>query len=102
MKERIRSVYTELIRVYGRVSGVLVNDIAYAVTFWRNSFPAKDGISATLSLQAMITGQLVDFTTHFLLELGEYAHTHEDGEKSTEYRNLKALVLLPNGNIQGS
>ena len=44
--------------------------LIYAMTLWLNSFPDKDGISATLSLLAMITGQSVEFTKHCLLEFG--------------------------------
>ena len=55
MKERIRSVYTELILVYGRVPGVLVCELVYAVTFCLNSLRVKYGVSATLRPRAMIT-----------------------------------------------
>ena len=55
MKERIWSVYTELIRLYGRVPGVLVHKIVYAVPLWINSFPIEDGISSTLNPRDMIT-----------------------------------------------
>ena len=48
MNEHIRLVYTELIQVYGRVLGVLVRKIVYAVTFWPNIFPSEDGVSDTL------------------------------------------------------
>ena len=33
MKERVWSVYMELIRIYDRIPGVLVRDLLYAVTF---------------------------------------------------------------------
>ena len=49
MKEQIRSVYTELIRLYGRVPGFLMRELVYAMTFWINRFPAEDNISVTLS-----------------------------------------------------
>ena len=64
-KERIWSVYTELIQVYGRVPGVLIRKLIYAVIFWLNSFPVEDGISAMISPQAMINGQSVEFTKNF-------------------------------------
>ena len=75
-------MYIELIQVYGRVSGVIVREIVYHVTFYLNSFLAKDCISGTLSPRAMITSQSVKFTKYFLLEFGEYFHTHEDGDNS--------------------
>ena len=101
MKERIRSVYKELIQVYGRVPVVLMRDIVYAVTFWINIFPAKDAVSATQIPRSMITGQSVKFTKNCLLDFGEYVHTHEDGENSMDSRTLKALALCPTSNSQG-
>ena len=101
MKDWICSVYTELIRVYCRVQGVLVRDLVYAATFWLNSFPAKDGVSAMLVLQAMINGQLFKFTKRCLLQFGDYVHTHEGRDNSMEFRTLEALALQPTGNSQG-
>ena len=100
-KEQVQYVYTELILVYDRIPRVLVHEIIYAVMFWLNSFPAEDGISATLIPRAMITVQSVKFTKHCLLEFGSYVHTHEDREKYMEYRTIKALALRPTGNSQG-
>ena len=59
MKELIWLVYTEIIQVYGHVSGVLVRELVYAMMFWPNILPAEDGISATLSPQAIIAGQSI-------------------------------------------
>ena len=101
MKERIRLVYTELIRVYVRVPGFLVHDIVYPIMLWLNSFPADYGVLATLNLQAIITGQSVEFSKHCLLKFVEYVHTHEDGKNSMESWTLKVLALLPIVNIQG-
>ena len=95
-------MYTELIQVYSRIPGVIVSKLVYAVTFWLNSFPAKDGISDTLMPRAMITGQSVEFTKHRLLDFGEYIHTHEDEDNSMQSRTLEALALLPTGNSQNS
>ena len=49
----------------------------------------------------MITSQFVEFTKYFLLEFGEYVHTHEDWYNSMMSQMLEALALLPTGNIQG-
>ena len=68
MKERILSVCTELIRVYGRIPGGLVCKLVYDVTFCLSSFPAKYGISDTLSSQDMINSQSVEFKKHGLIE----------------------------------
>ena len=68
------------------------------VTFWLNSFLDEYIVSAILIAQAMITGQFVDFTKHCLLEFGEYAHTHEEGENSMDSWTLEALGFRPTGN----
>ena len=102
IKERIRSVYTELIRVYGRIPGVFLLKLVYAVMLWLNSFPAENGVSITPSPHAMITGQSIEFTKHCLLEFGEYIRTHEDGENSMENWTLEALELCSTRNSQGS
>ena len=101
MMEIIRSVYTDLIQVYGHVPGVLVCEIFYAVPLWIKSFPAKDSVSATLLLRAIINVQSIDFSNHCLLKFGEYVHTHEYGGKYMESCTPKALAIRPTGNIQG-
>ena len=102
IQEQIRSVYTELIRVYGCVPGVLVSKLIYDVTFWSNSFPAENGISATLIPRAMITDQSIKFTKHCLLEFGDYVHIHEDRDNSMNSQTLEALAICPTGHIQVS
>ena len=101
MKERIWSVYTEIIQVYSHIPGVLVQKLVYDLMFWLNSLPAEDGVSDILSPHAMITGQSIKFTKHFLLNFGEYVHTHEDKDNSLDSLTLEALDIRPTGNIQG-
>ena len=50
--------------------------------------------------RAIITGQSVEFTKHYLLKFGEYVYTHEGRDNSMEFRLLKALGIIPTGNIQ--
>ena len=92
-------MYTYLIQLYGRIPIVIVQNPVYAITFWINSFPTKDIISATLILQAIITGHSVEFSKHYLLDFGEYVHTHEDRDNSMESQMLEVLALCPTGNI---
>ena len=99
MKEHIWLVYTDLIQLHGRIPIFIVQKPVYAITFWLNSFPTKYGISATLSLQAIITGHSVEFSKHCLLDFGEYVHTHEDGDNSMESQMIEVLAIFPTGNI---
>ena len=75
--------------------------LIYAMTFWLNRFPAKDGVSTTLTPRAMITGQFIEFSKHCLLTFGEYIQTHEDGDNYTDSWTFKARVLRPTGKTQG-
>ena len=78
-----------------------MHNIIYAVTFCLNIFPDEDGILDTLIPRAMITGQSVELTKNFLLDLEEYVHKHEYRENSMDSWTLKALVLCPTGKNQG-
>ena len=101
MKERIRGVYNELMRVFGKIPGVMVRELVYTIAFWLNSLPPADGVSDAISPRTLLTGLTLDFTKHCMLEYGEYVHTHEDGDNSMASRTLEALALRPSGNRQG-
>ena len=53
-KERIWSVYKDMIQVYCRVLDFLMRKLVYDMMFWLGSFPVMDDISATISARAMI------------------------------------------------
>ena len=102
LKERIRGIYNEMMRVFGRIPGVMIREMVYAIVYWLNCFPPADGVSDALSPRTIVTGLTIDFTKHCMLEFGEYVHTHEDGDNSMESRTLECLALRPTGNRQGS
>ncbi|KAI2514270.1 Reverse transcriptase (RNA-dependent DNA polymerase) [Fragilaria crotonensis] len=57
--ERARCVYNTM--PFGKIPGRMVAELIYYCVFWLNTFPAKDGVSDTLSPRAIVTGSHIDF-----------------------------------------
>lgn len=79
----------------------MIIELAKSVVFWRNAFPANDGVSDELSPRAIVTGSTIDFHRHCQYEFGEYVQTHEAHDNSMGSRTVGALALRPTGNAQG-
>jgi hypothetical protein len=79
----------------------MIIELIYACTFWLNSFPAKGGVSKTLSPRSIVTGQSIDYRKHCQLEYGDYVQTHEIHNNSLTSRTTGAIALRPTGNAQG-
>ena len=75
--------------------------MVYNCVFWLNSFPHKDGVHATMSPRAIITGQIITYNKHCKLEFGTYVQTHEKHNNSMEPRISGAIALRPSRNEQG-
>ena len=99
LKERARCVYTTL--PFTKIPGRMVAELIYYSVFWLNSFPARDGISATLSPRAIVTGSHIDFNKHCKLEFGAYVQAHEEHDNTMSTRTTGAIALRPTGNVQG-
>ena len=81
IKERVRScVYNTM--PFTEISGRMVAELIYYCVFWLNSFPARDGISSTLSPRAIVTGSHIDFNKHCRLEFGAYVQAHEEHDNT--------------------
>jgi hypothetical protein len=100
IKERMRSTYNML--PFDRVPTRLVMELGKREVFWLNSFPADNGISATLSPRTIVTGATLDYNRHCTYDFGEYVQTHEEHDNTMASRTVGALALRPTGNIQGS
>jgi len=99
LKGRCRSTYCSL--PWKRMPRRITIELVYAMTFWLNVFPKKNGVSDTLSPRAIITGQDLDFNKHCVLEFGEYVQTHEISDNTMRPRTIGAIALRPTGNAQG-
>jgi hypothetical protein len=99
VKERVRCIYNTL--PFQQIPNRMVIEMVYFSVFWLNSFPARDGISSTLSPRTLVTGQKIDFNKHCRVEFGTYVQTHEQHDNSLTTRTIGAIALRPTGNMQG-
>ena len=99
IKDRSRSVYNVL--PFKKLPGRMIAELIYLSVFWLNCFPARDGISNTLSPRAIIVGAEIDFNKHVRLEYGTYVQTHEEHDNTMATRTTGAIALRPTGNEQG-
>jgi hypothetical protein len=99
LKERNRCIYNTL--PFKHLPTQMIIEMVSYSTFWRNSFPAYDGISDTLSLRAIIVGSCLDYAKHCQLEFGAYVQTHEEHNNSMATRMTGAIALCPTKNKKG-
>jgi hypothetical protein len=79
----------------------MIIEMAKSAVFWRNAFPADDGISDELSPRTIVTGNSIDYNRYCHYELGEYVQNHEEHDNSMESRTVGALALRQTRNVQG-
>jgi len=99
IKERVRSIATTL--PFERYPPRLIIKMVYNCVFWLNSFPQQNGIHATISPRAIMTGQKIAYDKHCKLEFGTYVQTHEKHNNSMDSRTTRAIALRPSGDEQG-
>ena len=59
-------------------------------------------VSKVLPLLTTIEGITLDYHLHFRVMHGEFVQTYEGTRNDMSLRTVDALVLVPNGNMQGS
>jgi len=101
MKERARTTIHGL--PFKRLPKVMIQALVYHAAKGLNQFPAKNGISDTLSPLTIMTGRSNPDYNDLKLEFGSYVQVFEDNTPSntTTSRNTGAIVLNPTGNAQG-
>jgi hypothetical protein len=52
--------------------------VLYVVKILNFFFPVKGGVSETLSLKTIMTGETLDYKKHLGLQIGQYCHMHEE------------------------
>jgi hypothetical protein len=100
VKDRSRSTYRMLPFKY--IPRIVLIKLVKNVIFWLNSFPARDGVSTTMSPRCIMTGQEVDYNKNVHLEFGEYVQTHEEHDNAMTNRTIGAICLGPTGNEHGT
>ena len=72
---------------------------------WLNSFPAKNGISKSISPRQLLIGLALDYNKHCRMPFGGYAHVNKEPTVTNdvnEPRTIGTICLGPTGNDQGS
>ena len=88
MKERVCAIVNTL--PFENYPHRLIVERVYSAVFWLNFFPQKNGVQATLSPRAIITGSHIDYKRHCRLQFGSYVQVH----------NLHYNSLLPRMSTQ--
>ncbi|KAL7464347.1 hypothetical protein ACHAXS_004676 [Conticribra weissflogii] len=102
IKERARAITSGL--PYRRMPKRILIELINFVVFWLNAFPAKNGISNTVSPKEIVTRQQVDYNKHCKAEFGCYCEVFDDPTPSNTLtpRTQPAICLGPTGNLQGT
>ena len=102
IKERTRTTIHGL--PFKRLPKLMIQALVYHAAKGLNQFPAKNGISDTLSPLTTMTGRANPDYNDLELDFGSYVQVFEDNTPSntTSSRNTGAIVLNPTGNAQGN
>ena len=79
---------------------IMVIELIYFVVHWLNAFPAKSGVSETLSPAVIMTARSSDYKKHCKEKFGSYVQTHEEDQprNSLKARTIGAITLRPDNN----
>ncbi len=101
VKERARAVRHSL--PFSRIPKLLMIHLIFNCVKLLNHFPAKGGISDTLSPKTLMTGETLHHTKHLSLQIGQYCQVHEeDTPRNSQLPRTKGAICLgPSGNLQG-
>ena len=101
IKERHRTIRHGL--PYACIPKLMVIELNNYITHYVNAFPAKGGVSMTLSPGTVVTGLTIDCKNHCRLEFGEYVQTYENNapRNNTQARSLGAFALGPTHGYAG-
>ena len=82
---------------------LMVIEMIMCSVLWLNAFPAKNGVSDSLSPHLLMTGVPFDYNKHCKHAFGTYGQVHEDATDNTQIAHaVSAICLGPTGNLQGS
>lgn len=81
---------------------MVISMVANATT-WINAFPAKGGISSTISPRTLLTRERFDYNKHCHIAFGAYAQVHDEPMLTSGQvaRTSGAICLGPAANLQG-
>ena len=99
LKDAVRSIYFML--PFKKIPTLMLTDLVYYNTFWKNAFPRADNIDNHLSPRTIVTGMPMNHSLHCQMEYGTYVQTREDHDNTVQERTAGAIALRPVGNAQG-
>jgi hypothetical protein len=102
IKERGRGILNTL--PFKRMPRLMLIELIYHVVLWLNAFPAKSGVSETLSPHKIVYWYKLDFAKHCRLPFGMYCEVHDEPmpTNSMVTHSTPAIVLGPTVNLQGT
>jgi hypothetical protein len=100
IKERGRGNLNTL--PFKRMPRLMLIELVYHVVLWLNAFPAKSGVSETLSPRAIVYRHKLDFAKHCKLQFGTFCEVHDKPTPTNTMvtRSTPAIVLGPTDNLQ--
>jgi hypothetical protein len=102
IKERGRGILNTL--PFKKMPRLMLIELVYHVVMWLNAFPAKSGVSETLSPREIVYRHKLDFAKHCKSPFGTYCEVHDEPAPTNSMvtRSTPAIVLDPTGNLQGT
>ena len=102
IKERGRGILNTL--PFKQMPRLMLIELVYHVVLWLNAFPAKSGVSETLSPREIVYRHKLDFAKHCKSPFGMYCKVHDEPTPTNTMVTCStpAIVLGPTGNLQGT
>ncbi len=102
IKKRGRGILNTLL--FKRMPRLMLVELIYHMVLWLNAFPAKSGLSETLSPCKIVYRHKLDSANHYRLPFGMYYEVHNEPTpmNSMVTCSTHAIVLGPTGNLQGA
>ncbi|KAL7447657.1 hypothetical protein ACHAXS_000045 [Conticribra weissflogii] len=100
IKEQARAMTAGL--PYQRMPKRVLIELVNFVVFWLNAFPAKNGVSDTMSPREIVTRQPIDYAKHCKAKFGSYCEVYDDPVPLNMMmpRTQSAICLGPTGNFK--
>jgi len=101
IKEQGRGILNTL--PFKKMPRLMLIELIYHVVLWLNAFPAKSGVSETLSPRKIVYRHKLDFAKHCKLPFGTYCEVHDEPTPTNTMVTCStpAIVLGPTGNCKG-
>ena len=99
IKERVRCSCHAI--PYKRITLLMTWSILESTTMWLNAFPAKDGVSKTLSPSAIVLATPKPDCKNLKITFGSYAQAYDGTTNTTRSRSIGAIALKPSNERDG-